>query len=448
VSENADKLISATGRDIVKALIHPLRPYGGTMCLPKSNDLVELLNDGKPAGFARRRARNLVMLSRRGALPGAADWTHEEADAANAGASEDRFLKAPLGLLWFDGSMRWFRKPGGTVVRVDGGRVLVKAEKLTAIDVYTGRTLWQATLPFGHSPTDQMVTTSNAIYVAGERDCVVLDSQTGDETWRISLPAGMEGTWSNLNVRGNHLVARSGQHLFCVNLTSGRDIWRYELSRANVSLATGGGRVFYAELPNPRRPQAEGQAPKMRALDIKTGELLWESPGGSALRYSVTHDLIVTLSGIYKASDGTLAASLPAPPKTPENGRVPVAPRALSIIDSNILWGTVERFILRDLLTGETTGEQTTWFRRGCTTPRSSATMVTTRFRANIACIDLESREISSMWNVRPACYNNLFPANGVLNAPCLTGGCTCNYTPTSQAYVPVSVIDRPRQGL
>ncbi len=74
--------------------------------------------------------------------------------------------------------------------------------------------------------------------------------------------------------------------------------------------------------------------------------------------------------------------------------------------------------------------------------------MVTTRFRANIACIDLESREISSMWNVRPACYNNLFPANGVLNAPCLTGGCTCNYTPASQAYVPVSVIDRPRQGL
>jgi len=233
-----------------------------------------------------------------------------------------------------------------------------------------------------------------------------------------------------------------------VNLRTGKDLWRYELGRANVSLAVGGGRVFCAELLNPRRPQAEGQAPKMRALDIKTGEPLWEAAGGSALRYSEAHDLIVTSSGIYRAGDGTLAAGLPAPPKAPEKGRAPTAPRALSIIDRNILWGTVDRFILRDLLTGETTGEQTAWVRRGCTGLRSSANMVTTRFRANIACIDLESREISSMWNVRPGCYNNLFPANGVLNAPCLTGGCACNYTPASQAYVPVSVIERPGQDL
>jgi hypothetical protein len=98
-------------------------------------------------------------------------------------------------------------------------------------------------------------------------------------------------------------------------------------------------------------------------------------------------------------------------------------------------------------------GEQTVWVQRGCTGLRSSAKMVTTLFRANVACIDLESREISSMWNVRPGCYNNLFPANlfpanGVLNAPCLTGGCTCNYTPASQAYVPVSVIERPGRAL
>jgi hypothetical protein len=38
---------------------------------------------------------------------------------------------------------------------------------------------------------------------------------------------------------------------------------------------------------------------------------------------------------------------------------------------------------------------------------------------------------------------NNLFPAHGVLNMPGLTGGCTCNYLPVSQAYVPASVIQR-----
>ena len=180
----------------------------------------------------------------------------------------------------------------------------------------------------------------------------------------------------------------------------------------------------------------------MRALDIKTGEPLWEAPGGSALRFSEAHDLIVTSSGIYGAGDGNKVAGLPAPPKAPEKGRAPTAPRALSIIDRNILWGTVDRFILRDLLTGKPSGEQTAWVRRGCTGLRSSANMVTTRFRANIACIDLESRKISSMWNVRPGCYNNLFPANGVLGLPNLSGGCTCNYMPVSQVFVPMSVIE------
>ena len=73
--------------------------------------------------------------------------------------------------------------------------------------------------------------------------------------------------------------------------------------------------------------------------------------------------------------------------------------------------------------------------------------MVTTRVRANAAYIDLDSREATSLWNIRPACLNNLYPANGVLNAPNVLGGCTCNYTHTSQAYVPVSEIERASFG-
>jgi hypothetical protein len=43
--------------------------------------------------------------------------------------------------------------------------------------------------------------------------------------------------------------------------------------------------------------------------------------------------------------------------------------------------------------------------------------------------------------NVRAARAGNLFPANGILNVPNLSGGCTCNYMPVSQAFVPESVI-------
>jgi hypothetical protein len=44
---------------------------------------------------------------------------------------------------------------------------------------------------------------------------------------------------------------------------------------------------------------------------------------------------------------------------------------------------------------------------------------------------------------VRAACSNNLFAADGVFNMPNLTGGCTCNYLPVSQAFVPRAVVER-----
>ncbi len=437
VSEKAFDPGSNASQTVVKALVHSLRPYGGTLCLPGTSDLAELLSDGEPDGFVRRRAGNWILLTRDGPLPGSADWTHAEADAANTGASEDRFLKAPLGLLWFDGSMRWYRKPGDTVARVAGGRVLIKAEKVHAIDVYTGRTLWQATLPFARRAGDQMVAADDAVYVTGGRKCVVLDPQTGREIRQISLPADLDGAWLNVHVWENYLVAQSGKSLFCVNRQTGKELWRYECNRAKLSIAVGAGRVFCAEID------------KMRSIKIETGKLLWETTvGGSMLRYSKAHDVLVTSSGIYQAGDGALAAALPKPAKTRANASGQDVLGPLSIIDRSILWGMVDRFMLRDLLTGQALGDETVWVRRGCTRLRSSTNLVTTRFRANAAYIDLATRDITSLWNIRPGCYNNLFPANGVLNAPCLTGGCTCNYTPASQAYVPLSVMQRPGQGL
>jgi hypothetical protein len=70
--------------------------------------------------------------------------------------------------------------------------------------------------------------------------------------------------------------------------------------------------------------------------------------------------------------------------------------------------------------------------------------LITTRFRGNAACIDLASLDIIPLGNVRAACSNNLFPADGVLNVPSLTGGCTCNYMPVSQAFVPAEVFGPP----
>jgi len=474
VCEDWKEMGPARGQQFVAAVIHPLRPYGGTACLAipptQRGALSKEVAASGIAGATARPVRDWLLVSRTGPLPGSADWSHEEADAANTGASEEQFAKAPLDLLWFATPPRWDRTPGATLVRVCGGRMFIKAAKLQVFDVYTGRRLWERALPFPHRLTDQLVAVEDAVYVTGGETCLVLEPGSGRQF--ATVPADLPGgAWSNLRAWRQYLVAQKGKYLVCINHQgespgwSGRLAWKQQLGRDKLSVAVGGGKVFCSELPDPKE-QAKTTSPQSkvvsgeqkpspstldprpstrmaRAFDLATGKPVWEIPGGSEVRYSRTHDLVVMTSGIYRAGDGSLVAALPdfakAEPKTkPQN-----LPRPLFVVGDKLLVGSEERYVPYDLQTGKPDGPAMTWVRRGCTTPRASSNFVTTRVRGNAACIDLASREIISFWNVRAACSNNLFPASGVLNMPGLTGGCTCNYLPVSQAFVPGWAIDR-----
>ena len=208
-------LAPMTEDQFVDAVTHPLRPYGGAACVslpPEKRELlVKEVTARRLTGIAARTAGEFVLIARVGPLPGAADWTHTEADAANTGASEERFVKAPLDLLWFDTPPRWFRTPGATLVRVCGGRMFIKDEKLQAVDVFTGRRLWQAVLPFHHSVNDQIVALDETLYVAGGKTCLKLDPASGQELGRIELPSDLTGPWLNLRVCGSQLVGQSGK---------------------------------------------------------------------------------------------------------------------------------------------------------------------------------------------------------------------------------------------
>jgi outer membrane protein assembly factor BamB len=449
-SEVSGELPLSTLHPIAKAVFPKLRPYGGAACLSIAEFPDEVTYDAPTNdafhGLSVRKQGKWVLLRREGALAGAADWSHEEATPANTGASADDFVKAPLGLLWFDASNEWYRKPGAALVRVAGGRVLIKSNALDAIDVFTGRQLWRATLPFKHAATDQMVTARDAIYVTSGKTCLVLDPATGEESLRFELPEEAPGAWLNLRCWEDYLVGSSGSYVLCANRHTGKILWRHECNRAALSIAVGGGRVYCAELVNLRRGEAEGDDVKTRALDVRSGQTSWEIASGSKVLYSDPLDRLVTAGGIYQAADGELCKPLPGLPK-PVNGRPANGPGPLFVVGDKLLWGTVESFVVYDLNTGEIDGDRTTWVRRGCTTIRASSHMVTTRVRANAAYIDLDSREATSLWNIRPACLNNLYPANGVFNAPNVLGGCTCNYTHASQAYVPVREIERASYG-
>lgn len=460
-------------RTFAEAAFHTLRPYGGVACmwgLPADRSRIEEIARGEAfPGASVRETDTFVLLARSGPLPGAADWSHAEANAASTGASEDTFIRSPMSLLWFDAAQRWHKYPGQNQVRIVGGRVVLLEEGLLrASDVYTGRKLWETELsdepldrkgiryarhriwgpPPSLSPTTELVVVDDAIYLSDGTDCLVFDPATGELDRRIALPDGLETPWSNLRVRDDYLVGSSGRHVICVTRHEGKLLWRAEAARASLYLAVGGGRVFCAELADPRRGEDETRDGNMFALDISTGERLWQRAGGARLRYSPSLDIVVTPTGLYRGSDGEPLVRRPDAPAgrlVVTGGGLPKTGLPGLIAGERLLTGSDETLLVYGLPSAEPLGETLKWVRRGCTGTRASACLLTTRYCGNSAWIDLDSREITPFLAVRPGCSsnNNLYPANGVMNMPNLTAGCTCNYAPVSAACVPAGCISR-----
>ncbi len=219
------------------------------------------------------------------------------------------------------------------------------------------------------------------------------------------------------------LVGQLDKNVICLDRRTGTLQWSFTAARKQLSLSVGGGRVYVAELINSRRGETvEKSGVKTTAIDIQTGKTSWQAPGGTTVRYSEPHDLLLTSTAVFNGSDGTVQR------KGGGTG---------FIAGDNLLLGGSDNFVMYHLTSGVQVADRLKWYRRGCTALRTSPYLVTTRYRGNAAYIDLDTREFHPIWNVRGACSNNIFPADGVLNVPNLSGGCTCNYTPTSMALVP-----------
>jgi len=429
-SEDPAALGEGLVRSLAERLLYCLRPYGGTACLalsPKdASELGKAVSNSGPEGIGVRQAGGFLLAKRDGPLSGSAGWSHAGANAANTGASHDRSVKPSLARLWFDGSFRWNRVPGATAVRVAGGRIFVSADKLYAIDVYTGRHLWQADLPAPRPSDEGTAALADALYLASGRACAVLDPATGAKVREIPVPEDIAGNLSMIRVTGDSLIGVCGKTLVCQGLSDGALRWKHERQGRVGHVAVGGRRVFCSDFVQPRRGDAEIPEVHIEALDITTGKVLWEARGGSAVRYSEHYDLACTSRGVFQGSDG----------KRLRDDCVAL------VADDRLVCGVPGEVVVREAKTGEQLGRPIQWFRRGCTGLRGSSHLLTTRYMGNAAYVDLETHRITSIWNVRAACSNNLFVADGVLNVPNLSGGCTCNYLPVSQALVPSAAVE------
>ncbi len=225
VSEDSSYIPDAPWSEIYQSL----RPYGGTIALfpgPKQKDFAEIVK-ARPEAFVNADVSHgpvVTLVKRVGALPGSANWTHEHADASNTRFSKDKLVKAPLGILWFGGPSHdgiLPRHGHGPQPQVVDGRMFIEGiDLLRAIDIYTGRLLWEAKLPgvgqfynnSAHQPGanssgSNYISTSEGIYVAYQDQCLKLDPANGKRIAAYPMPQFPgRRLWGYINIVDDYLI--------------------------------------------------------------------------------------------------------------------------------------------------------------------------------------------------------------------------------------------------
>ena len=471
-------------------LFEMVRPYGGVACFAASvqrqETLVARIGSARLAGAEVEAIDGTVTLRRSGALPGAADWTHECSDAARTFFSRDERVKAPLAILWYgDGADHGFQKykdyGRGVKPQVSCGRLFAfddRTQQLTAIDIYTGRLLWR-------HDTDtslvRFVSMPDGVYVASGLKCDLLDPASGTRrhSFVCDIAAEADRIPGVVAVRAaddllliaigfdlptghSHQAIESGlwdaEVLVALDRATGRQLWSKRAeTRLNLhAIAAGSGLVFCTDSMAPleadelaRRGAAPDTFPSTTtALDARTGEVRWQKtyrygyramtgrgplairPYDDWLAYSETHGLL--LIGKLSEARALSARSGEEVWNSPTAGRQPLILAADSLINQ-----AGQRY---DLLSGKPLTQAPLFQRGGCNYAVGGKNLLFVRAKC-AAYIDLESQKEYSLRNVRSGCSNSLVAAGGLLNAPCYSTGCVCNY-PLQTSFSMFSMLE------
>jgi len=502
VSEDLGAAGTANGNTFVEKVFHSLRPYGGQVCF--SSEALELLQQGAAAGELANAnvtlSGDFALLERVGALPGSVDWTHNYADASNSVVSKDQLVKPPLGLLWFGGSTSGGnsynrilpRHGNGPSEQVVGGRLFIEGPNIMrALDVYTGRVLWEADLPgigvnYDYTSTEagakaigsNYATATDGVYICYGTECRKLDPKNGAtiSTFVITDPFhgdaafGQVKIWDDLLIVAANPISYGGivghmdnyseassRDLVVMDRYSGTILWE---RRANHSFHHNtiiiGNDILYCidrivpgQVDTLKRrgvdPGDAGAPWELLALDVRTGTEIWSTTTdvfGTWLGYSDEYDVLLqsgrtsrymvpgepTRQIAYDGSSGTVLW---------EKGSSAGGPCLLHG-DMVIAQSPGGGDGARNILTGTTymrehpmTGASVPWsFSRkyGCNTVVGSKYLLT--FRSGAAgYYDMRNNSgTGNFGGIRSGCSSNLIPANGVLNAPDYMRTCTCGY--------------------
>lgn len=455
----------------VKRMFEILRPYGGKACVVtpdgKNAKLLSLVSPGTLPGVKTRSTEDMVVLTREGPLQGSAVWSHETGDASRSFFSRDELVKAPLGVLWYgDGPDHGFykRKDYGHGVKpqVAGGRMFalqIASNTLHAVDAYTGRLLW--TRKVGGSA--RYVSMSKVVYVGDERECLVLDAGSGETLHTFPLDVGKPDeipvSVTDVRVDGEAIVIAvrfnkensipkgrwNSELIVCLDRSTGKQLWSRQAEHRyhTAAIAMAGGRVFCIDSHSPedigamkrRGIDTAGLASTLLAINDRTGAEIWKKVVNDPpavmdslhfmsmrtrddwLEYSVDHDLIIAGKG-----DRTFAVNASTGDdvwKAAMRGNQPLILGPETFINQ-----TGHTY---DVKTGKLVSGAALFRRGGCNYAVGNVNLLF--LRSNCAAyVDVKTGKQFNIRSLRSGCSNSLVAADGLLNVPCFSMGCVCNY--------------------
>ena len=487
-----------------------LRPGGGVVWLGASGGAAEGRAEGEldawlsgepPASFWSAAPGGIMaFVHRREPLEGARDWTHQYALPDNAACSRDELIRGAMRVLW------WGR-PGARPMPDRGGRnpapvaaagrLYVQGNRtLFGLDAYNGAMLWarqNPTMRRANVPRDgsNMVAADDRLYVAIEDACVGFDGPTGDVALDLSVQDAANGLarsddrWGYLAVVDDHLIGSAvpaqsqyvagegewyeefeegavarveSRALFAVDRHSGKHIWQYQGgSVMNSTISVADETVFFIESRSGK--QDDGKVRRslesilsdqhLVALDVVTGEKLWERPfdfsrceymtylchaDGKLLitgtdRDKVYHTFVfATESGAFIWDDHAQAN------KTHHSGHLAHP----TIVQGRVYFNK----LVYDLHNGEIL-EKDDFDWHGCGVMAASDHTIFSRFEFH-GMLDLHTKERTELLGLRSSCWLNIIPSGGLLLAPEMSSGCSCAHSlQTSVAFIPQMSLEK-----
>ncbi|NRA39735.1 MAG: PQQ-binding-like beta-propeller repeat protein, partial [Planctomycetes bacterium] len=488
----SDGSVKITG-GLIKKHWHAVRPYGGMFAVKASSasSLSSAAKSLKAGTVVSKKSGAYQLIIRDGAIPGAGDWTQTDADAGNRMSSDDTLVRMPLRLLWYGGdadSIEYiYHHAMPPRPQVAAGQMYISTVGgMSAIDIYTGRLLWQKDLEniadtYGwlgrakgvQTMGDFYASTSDSLYAASASACFRLDAKDGSIMKTIKLPkssSGNELRWMTIRILGDDLIATAvdmytqkltkktvkdaelrgsaSSHLLVFDRKSGKLKWQVEAEQAfpHMNLAAGGGKLYCVDrLPSTlvkffkQRGNAQADTPPvLKAFDLKTGKELWSQKDevyGGYLRYSQTADTLISCTqgkgGSVKAYAGASGKLLWSDSKGRSPGRGVVV-----FNDVLAMAGTIF-----DLKSGAKQGKAGVSDNMSCTDITAGAHLAVSRYNGTFGFSAMDDGKkagnVRQFTGTRPSCHNNAIPAGGVLTAPNVASSCICNYhNQTSMSFI------------